>query len=297
MLGKAVTKGVIILLLFIAVVALGLALVLFVQSQPDRSVNPEYVAMGSSFAAGPGISPSAGGPFLCARSQANYPHLLAKLRGLSLLDVSCSGAKTQHILSEGQRFQMPQITAVDERTRLVTITIGGNDVSYIRSIFACQQNAERRFKLHGQCGLVENYPQEKDFSDLEERLVAIATKINQLAPEAIVVFVPNPAVLPPTGTCARLGLSAEHARRLRVVASQLLRVTHNASLRTGSLFLDTHSLGREHNVCAEDSWIFSVSDRRMAAFHPNSAGMRAIAKSLHNLLNQHAVYEYKKAGI
>lgn len=52
-----------------------------------------YVAMGSSFAAGPGLP--AGDPprkDRCNRSTKNSAHLLAEKRGLSLLDVSCGGA-------------------------------------------------------------------------------------------------------------------------------------------------------------------------------------------------------------
>src|SRR5690242_15728404 len=45
-----------------------------------------YVALGSSFAAGPGIPAQLGG--LCARSDHNYPHLLAARLHLDVDDVS-----------------------------------------------------------------------------------------------------------------------------------------------------------------------------------------------------------------
>ncbi len=57
--------------------------------------NAEYVALGSSFAAGPGdVKRSEGSLALCFQSDANYPHLLARRYGLSLYDATCSGATT-----------------------------------------------------------------------------------------------------------------------------------------------------------------------------------------------------------
>ncbi len=90
-----------------------------------------YVAMGSSFAAGPGITASADQPpNRCTRSADNYAHQLARRRGLTLTDVSCGGATTAHLLGPWGELP-PQLDALRPETRLVTVTIGGNDVGYI----------------------------------------------------------------------------------------------------------------------------------------------------------------------
>jgi hypothetical protein len=58
-----------------------------------------YVAMGSSFAAGPGITPRASAsPRRAGRSAGNYAHLVARALGLELRDVTYSGATTSDIL-------------------------------------------------------------------------------------------------------------------------------------------------------------------------------------------------------
>ena len=58
-----------------------------------------YVAMGSSFAAGPGVGTPAETPTdRCSRSAANYAQQLARKRNLHLTDVSCGGATTAHVL-------------------------------------------------------------------------------------------------------------------------------------------------------------------------------------------------------
>ena len=51
---------------------------------------PTYVALGSSFASGPGIDPLLDAR--CGRSGSNYAHLVAERLGYDLVDVTCGGA-------------------------------------------------------------------------------------------------------------------------------------------------------------------------------------------------------------
>src|SRR5438445_3085706 len=72
-----------------------------------------YVAMRSSFAAGPGITrPADDPPDRCGRSADNYAHQLARKRGLALTDVSCGGATTASILApwNGHSAQIEAVT-------------------------------------------------------------------------------------------------------------------------------------------------------------------------------------------
>jgi hypothetical protein len=81
--------------------------------------------MGSSFAAGPGISPrTAASPRRAGRSSGNYAHLVARPLGLDLHDVTYSGATTGDILRPSTAGQPAQLNAVTPDTRLVTITAG-----------------------------------------------------------------------------------------------------------------------------------------------------------------------------
>lgn len=50
---------------------------------------------------------------------------------LSLADMTSSGATTTEVLHGGQYLQGAQIDALSENTQLVTLTTGGNDVSYV----------------------------------------------------------------------------------------------------------------------------------------------------------------------
>ena len=99
---------------------------------PPIPAGSHYVAMGSSFAAGPGLTPRApGSPRRAGRSAANYAHLVAAALGLELHDVTYSGATTGDILGLSAPGQPAQLDAVTPATRLVTITAGGNDVGFL----------------------------------------------------------------------------------------------------------------------------------------------------------------------
>jgi len=106
-------------------------LVMETEEDPMASIpaGSQYVAMGSSFGAGPGLTPRAPeSPRRAGRSASNYAHLVARALGLDLRDVTYSGATTGDILRTSARGQPAQLDAVTPATRLVTLTGGGNDV-------------------------------------------------------------------------------------------------------------------------------------------------------------------------
>ena len=104
-----------------------------------------YVALGSSFASGPGIDPLV--DVGCGRSARNYAHLVAERLGLDLVDVSSGGATIDDVLTASQALMSggtvpPQIGAVGPDTDLVTATVGGNDVGYLRTLLTCSYAAD-----------------------------------------------------------------------------------------------------------------------------------------------------------
>src|SRR4051795_5540709 len=104
-----------------------------------------YVALGSSFAAGPGIEPilDAG----CGRSGNNYPHLVAGRLGYDLIDVTSGGATVDDVLTRSQALLTggtvpPQLEAVVPDADLVSVTVGGNDVDYLLTLLRCSFRAD-----------------------------------------------------------------------------------------------------------------------------------------------------------
>jgi hypothetical protein len=152
----------------------------------------EYVALGSSFASGPLIPDVADAS--CLRSTNNYPSLVARAMKLQLTDVSCGAATTDNIITTPQGVHPLQIDAVTPNTKLVTVTIGGNDVDYTASNLLCSGDA-----LQGQDCLGTSVQP----NDLEAKLAALPGKLDATfaaiktkAPKATIVVLPYLRVLP-----------------------------------------------------------------------------------------------------
>lgn len=251
-----------------------------VARQGPAEPGPRYVALGSSFAAGPGIAPyEDGAPRVCARSTRNYAHQLAQRRGLQLVDVSCSGATTQAILQPWLK-QPAQIDAVDAATRLVTVTIGGNDLNYLGRMIAasCRRRAGQDARAMARCPVFPS-PTQPDYARLAASLDQIAQGVKTRAPNARLVFVAYPAILPKSGACDAAPMLPADADALRETARGLAKVTAKAARRNGALFVDAPRLSRHHDACADAPWVagFVTPD---APYHPNLAGMTGLAAAL-----------------
>jgi lysophospholipase L1-like esterase len=257
-------------------------LVLFIQGKARPDTSGQYVALGSSFAAGIGLGPRApGSPFVCMRSTGGYPQLLAKKAGLTLVDMSCSGSTTSHILHGGQVFLGPQLAAIGPKTQLVTITSGGNDVGYIGDLMMESGAVGRLGKLFwkGPKPLAE-----RDFAKVTSNLRAIVEAIRKRAPEARIVLVTYPAVLPAEGSCAALEIEPHIAELSREVAARLLAATRAAAEQTGAIFVDM-AAEPGHDACAPVPWVNGAKARSGAAFHPNGAGAEATAAAVFKALS------------
>jgi lysophospholipase L1-like esterase len=258
---------------------------------PGRQPAAEYVAMGSSLAAAPGVGTRApGSPPLCLQSAANYPHLFAAKRGYSLADVTCTGATTESLL-KGQRFLPPQLDAAGAETRLVTITIGGNDVHFAGNLFAWScQNAPEKIPNAWRPWICTATPEDtvdEAFAALPRQMQAIVAGIRQRAPHARIVFVDYMQLLPATGSCAdRLPLTAPELAAGRAEADRLAAITASVAKDTGVGLLKASDLSAGHDVCAADTWVFPLEfpqhllEFAPLAYHPNAEAMQAIADAL-----------------
>jgi lysophospholipase L1-like esterase len=242
--------------------------------------------MGSSFAAGPGVGTSDEPVTRCARSAQNYAHLTEQHLGLKLIDVSCSGAATAHITGPWNELP-PQIDAVTADTALVTMTIGGNDVRYIGNLGAASCRATASDP--SACPAIVP-PDEAAFALLDRSMRATFAAVRARAPKARIIVIDYPRVLPESGACARAPLRADDAALALATAKRLAEITAAAADAEGAEILKASELSRGHDACAADPWMsgyLSQSGTRVpVAYHPNAAGMAAIADALVKKLAQ-----------
>jgi lysophospholipase L1-like esterase len=246
-------------------------------ARPDTVLVPpgsRYVALGSSFAAGPGLAPVADQP--CRRSAANYPRQVADALGLDLVDVTCSGTTTDNILTKPHDANgvevPPQIEAVPPDAGLVTVTIGGNDLalSTTATDLACLDA--------GECsGFTVDRERVSRYADeLEGRIVVALEAVREAAPAARVVLVTYPQIVPAVGgTCAAVALDEDSARYVAELERLLRDASAVAAGRTGSVLVDAHVASAGRDACSADPWVGGYPAREEGGqpFHPTAAGM------------------------
>ena len=232
----------------------------------------QYVAMGSSYAAGFGIQPQVPGAGGCGRSELDYPHLVAARLHLDLNDVSCGGAVTANALDTPQDSAPPQIDAVTAKTRLVTMTIGGNDVNYVGTAIECGQP-------NSTCVATAN-PAQTDaaFQALPHSLTDLIQAVRAIAPSAVIVLVTYVRLVPPTA-CPALHYTPASTRLVASMGARLERVFVAVAKADHVRIVDPYTIGAEHGPCAEgaNKWVAGFIATNGFEYHPTVAGHQEMA--------------------
>jgi hypothetical protein len=250
----------------------------------------KYVNMGSSFAAGPSIVPPADNPATrCGRSAQNYAHQIASRHNLKLVDVSCGGSTTAHLLGPWNELP-PQLDAVDADTMLVTMTTGGNDLGYLGGLSAnsCANVAAKNPDTPAKCNPAPKLPDEATYAGDEARMRQVVAEVHRRAPRARLVIVDYLTILPPTGGCAVMPLTPEQADNSRIIARRLNELTLRVARETNTEVIPAAKMSQGHDVCAADAWLNGYPSPGVPVeptfYHPRLVGMTAIADALDKLI-------------
>ncbi len=239
---------------------------------PTIQVGSRYVAIGSSFAAGQGIPEQ--GP-TCGRSTNNYPSIVAQALELELVDVSCGAATLGNLLDQPQGDAPAQVEAVTPDTDLVTITAGGNDASYSLTTLLCGTQPDPC--LAG----IDTASIDAALVDLPNRFQALAAAIRDRAPEATILLVTYPDVVPVEGAdCAALGLDADEAAYIDGLGDRLDEAFRAAAEASDVVLVDVYEASAGHGPCAGDAdrWVSGVDGGTESfGYHPTRVGHRAVA--------------------
>lgn len=240
-----------------------------------------YVAIGDSFASGLQLGPpDPGTPPRCSRTAASYAHLVAQRLNLVLADATCSSARTEHVLGKWDELP-PQIDAVTPDTRLVTVTIGANDVRYVSDFFAglCRLSPETRAKP--ECAVPPPLPDQAAWTALEANLRLIAAQVRTRAPAARLVFVDYLALLPRLVLCDRTPLTPAEAADRRAVGDRLREVIARVAAQEGTLLIEAARMSRSHTPCSVIPWASGYPGFGTGpAWHPTALGHAAIADEI-----------------
>jgi lysophospholipase L1-like esterase len=245
------------------------------------------VALGSSFAAGPGLPPYERRAAM--RSTRNYAHLLAGEFGARLTDLTVSGATTATLLDEDQRILIvtfpPQVSGVPVDADVVTITAGGNDLNYIGSL--------AKAALTGWLRKPERAAAPPSVTDhvlqqAVDGLVRVVAAVRRRAPNARILLVDYLTVLgEQTSTSPQTPFTAETIEALRALGDQLVGVFTAAAQGSGAELVRVSAISVDHALGSAQPWVTGFSPRPArlpSVFHPNAAGMAAVADEIRRVL-------------
>jgi lysophospholipase L1-like esterase len=251
----------------------------------------DYVALGDSYAAGPGIPVqiAVDTPPGCAQSSNNYPHDLAALASfVDLTDVSCSGATTVHMTAPqvtAAGTNPPQLDSVTNKTDVVTLTIGGNDIGFSSIIVSCISptpvGTPCRDRYVTPAG-----------DELRQRIAATAPKIDAVldgienrAHHARIVVVGYPDILPSSGPgcySAALPFTAGDTIYLDGIERELNSMLRTEAHKHHAGFGDSYAASVGHDACTAPDvrWVEPLVPANPAApAHPNAKGEQAMARA------------------
>jgi lysophospholipase L1-like esterase len=269
-----------------AVAAAGTAALGLTAPTAHASSPVPYVALGDSYSAGSGILPldPAASP-LCARSTANYPHVLAARTGAQLTDVTCGGAQTKDFAGSQYPGVAPQLDALNGATRLVTMTIGGNDNNtFIDAILACGSAGAATLGLGHPCqSLYGSSFDDTIDSSTYPALVSALSAVRAKAPGARVAILGYPWILPASfdPTCfVKMPIASGDVPYLRDLQAHLNSAVQRAAAATGATYVDMSAVSEGHDACqaAGTRWIEPVLfGTNFVPVHPNALGESAMA--------------------
>ncbi|HKH41910.1 MAG TPA: SGNH/GDSL hydrolase family protein [Solirubrobacterales bacterium] len=247
-----------------------------------------YVSLGDSYVAGPFI-PNPTLPLGCLKSDHNYPHLAASGVGLPLRDPSCSGAKTDH-MTQPQNVDPdgpnpPQFNSLAADTRVVSLTIGGNDIGFSEVAQSC-------ITYNPFSSPCRNKYNSGGVDQIHNRIVATAPKVAAVlqvirarSPSARVFVVNYPAIFPETGNGCwpQMPISFSDAPYLRAKEQELNQMLATQAAANGATLVSWYSASIGHDACKSSSvrWVEPLVPGNTAApIHPNRAGMQGAANVL-----------------
>jgi lysophospholipase L1-like esterase len=201
----------------------------------------------------------------------DYPQLVAAKYGLKLVDVTCGAAVIPNVVDTKQNNFPPQIDAVTADTKLITISVGGNDIGFNGTALGCGDPTT-------QCTAPPNL--DAELAAPPGQLQSMVAKVRAKAPSARIVFVTYPREMPETN-CPALSLDDAELAMLRSMGDKLEATFVKVFAKSDVVFVDPYVVPGDHTVCAAAStrWVngYPVPTGAGFAYHPTALGHQEMA--------------------
>ena len=244
-----------------------------------------YTALGDSFAAGP-LIPNPVAPLGCLKSSNNYGRIAQRTMAFpEFRDATCSGARTDHMLAQQNVSpggpNPPQLNSLSADNKLVTLTIGGNDIGF--SDLA--QDCVSVLPFGSPCR--DRYTRGGDQITLRINMTApkvasVLQGIRTRSPGAKILVVNYAAIFPHEGNGCwpRMPVTPADVRWLRSKHEELNAMLAAQATANGATIVDVYrqSVGRSACAGSGTRWVEPyIPGNAAAPLHPNQRGMQAMA--------------------
>ncbi|MEU4343909.1 SGNH/GDSL hydrolase family protein [Nocardia sp. NPDC023852] len=278
-------------------------------AEPAKSpaAGKALVALGDSYTAN-GIRLD-GDEKECRHGPAAWPIQLSQLMGVAgtsdFVDVSCPGASIQSQTAYNLLHEARLADAAGgfgPRTQVVAIQMGMNDTWGTSKTMMWTAMGPCIFNLRDGCGLeAAEQGRSPDYravtgKEYADRIRAVVEYIRYYAPQARMVLVGYPELVPPGSEvlCANvLGVGAIIQNRGAAVVEymdRLDRAQREAAAILGVDFFDSRAVTTGHGLCSDQPWVNGLFDPRAdfvgMPFHASAQGDTAVAVGLHRWITR-----------
>ncbi|WP_239170247.1 SGNH/GDSL hydrolase family protein [Actinoplanes xinjiangensis] len=178
---------------------------------------------------------------------------------MKLLQKSCSGATTSDVVEK-------QLGDLSDRTNLVTITAGANDLDLVAVLTVCADPGQAEA-----CGAKLLKTEAVLTTELPGRLAKLLTSVKAAAPKARIAITGYPVPFEDVAECAGLPKSLRD-NGVRAVTG-LNRVLSVAAASTGVTFVDVAERFAGHGLCSTSPWLVGIEGiQNRTVLHPNRDG-------------------------
>ncbi len=248
----------------------------------------DWVGLGDSYAAGPLIPNQSLQPLGCLRSSRNFAHLAAARVGMSLADVSCSGAETGDMTSAQSTdagTNPPQFNALSAATKVVSLQIGGNDIGFTEILENCvtynpfSHPCQDRYVVSGRDEISAR------IAAAGPKVAAVLDGIKSRSGAARVLVVNYAAILPETGRGCwpQVPLAYADVPYLRAKEQELNAMLATRAGAAGATLVNDYAPSTSRNACTSPTvrWVEPLVPNNAAApFHPNARGEAGVADAV-----------------